>query len=173
MASLGATAAAAATTARGTPRRRECAARRKGRRKEEGVRVRVRGWRSNKELLRYDRQTAATWPHYGRFSPTQRLFSLHPLPRLFPFLSVHATKPAARTRQYVMLETPVRPVTCSSYRSTWNRRSVRILYISLDAGEPGIKESLKCFDRKPALRASPRNRSISRGLRLRSTRFAE
>lgn len=46
----------------------------------------VRGWRSNKELLRYDRQTATTWPHYGRFSPAERL-SFHRRLSFPPLLS--------------------------------------------------------------------------------------
>lgn len=51
-----------------------------GRHGESGV-GRGWGWRSNKELLRYDRQTAATWPHYGTLPG--RLFSSLPFASFF------------------------------------------------------------------------------------------
>lgn len=65
--------------------------------------------------MRYDRQTATTWPHYGRFSPAERLFlssnvvslSLFsfPYPPILDFCVMpclaHET---FQTRQYVMFE---------------------------------------------------------------------
>lgn len=108
----------------------------------------VRGWRSNKELLRYDRQTATTWPHYGRFSPAERLsfhrrlsfpsslFSLAPLDfrsRVMPFYPYpYLAHETFQTRQYVMFENP-RATPSSSGCSTWNRRFYPTLYISVDA----------------------------------------
>lgn len=104
-------------------------------RRERKEGVRVRGLEeSNKELLRYDRQTATTWPHYGRFSPAERLFSSLPrrlsFPPLFSFpyppiswTSVPASCPCLahetfQTRQYVMFEGPrVTPSSASCLRS--------------------------------------------------------
>lgn len=98
-------------------------------RRERKEGVRVRGWRSNKELLRYDRQTATTWPHYGRFPPAERLSSLPrrlsfpPLfsfPYLGPILDFRSrvmpclAHETFQTRQYVMFEDP-RPCLRSFY----------------------------------------------------------
>lgn len=100
--------------------------------------------------MRYDRQTATTWPHYGRFSPAERLSFCCRLSFPTPLFSLsgslglpfrrHAVLPVHQrfahetfqTRQYVMFEYPC-STPPSTVRSTWNRRFCPTLYISVDA----------------------------------------
>lgn len=94
--------------------------------------------------MRYDRQTATTWLHYGRFSPVERLpyhrrlfsaSSLFSLPLGLP-PPRHAVPPTTNLpgSSICNVREPARRATlASSDRPTWNGRFFLTLYISANA----------------------------------------